>query len=161
MDLLDLIGWELPLGMPKLDRLGIVERDPEARGQLLGKNAPSEGKHPGPLDATVSNQRDIGRAAADVDKDPAEVVDLVGGGAARHRVRFRDGCDQLQVELRSDRLQRADVGQRRKGVEDSDHHLLALEVDRVVHGETVDAHAGDGGVDQLDVDVRNPELEAH
>ena len=53
------------------------------------------------------------------------------------------------------------MGQRREGVEHRDHHLFALEVDRVVNRETVDPDAGDGRVDQFDIDVRDAELEAH
>src|SRR5436305_5047642 len=53
------------------------------------------------------------------------------------------------------------MGQRRKGVEDGDHHRATLEAQRVDHCVPVDANAGDGGVDQLDVDVGNAELQAH
>src|ERR1700731_1797001 len=50
-----------------------------SRSRFFPKTPTPNGKHPGPLDPPVADQGEIGGPAADLDEDPAEVVDLVGG----------------------------------------------------------------------------------
>jgi len=130
---------QLALGVPELDRLGVRERDPEARCEFLGEDPTANRKHPGGFDAAVAHEGDVRSATTDVDEDAPGIVDLVGRRATRHRVRLGHGCHQLQVQLRGDGLKGADVRQRREGVEDGDDHLLSLESERIADGEPVDA----------------------
>src|ERR1700694_457252 len=95
------VGSRSPLDIScrvtELARLGIGEGDAEPGRQLLGEDPASDREHTGALDAAVANQGDVGGAAADVDEDAAEVVDLVGCGTAGHGVRLGDSGNQLQV----------------------------------------------------------------
>ena len=154
-------GASRAVAVRQLVALRLPHRDLQLAGQPLGERAAAEREHPGRLDAAVAHQRDVGGAAADVDEDGAARLDVLGVAAARQRVRLGDGGDHLEVELLGDGLQRADVVQRREGVEDGDVHNVALEVDRVAHRVAVDAHRGDGAVHQLDVDLGDAELVRH
>ena len=86
------------------------------------------------------------------------LADLVAAEDARDRVRLGDDLEQLQVELRGHALQRPEVDQRGERVEDPDLDVAALEADRVGERVAVDRGAGDGGVDEPDVDVGQPGL---
>ena len=49
-----------------------------------------------------ADERDVGRAAADVDEQRAGLADLLVAEHARDRVRLGDDLEQLQVQLRGD-----------------------------------------------------------
>ena len=82
------------------------------------------------------------------------LADLVVAEDAGDGVRLGDDLEQLEVELARDALQGAEVDQRRERVEDPDLDVAALEPDRVRQRVAVDRGAGDRGVDEPDVDVR-------
>ena len=143
-----------PAGVVDLERLGARERQVEAVGEALGERPATEREHPRALDAALADERDVGRPAADVDEQRAGLADLVAAEDARDCIRLGDDLEQLEVELRRDALQRPEVDQRRERVEDPDLDVAALEADRVGQRIAVDRRAGDRGVDEPDVDVR-------
>ena len=77
---------------------------------------------------------------------------------ARHRVGLGHDLDELEAQLLHDRFERAEVHQRRIGVEDRDAQVPALEADRVGDGVAVDAGCRDAGVDEAHVDVGQARL---
>ena len=89
------------------------------------------------------------------------LLDLFVVHASRDGVRLGDDRDQLQVEHARDGLQRAQMDQRRKRVEDADAHVTAVEADRIGHRVAVDRGAGDRGMDEADVDVGQARLPRH
>ena len=115
------------LGEVDLDLLGPRERQLEPIGERLGESPAAEREHARALDAALAHERDVGRAAADVDEQRAGLLDLLVVHAARHGVRLGDDRDQLQVEHARHGLQRAKVDQRRERVEDADPDVAALE----------------------------------
>ena len=118
-------------GVVDLERLGPRERQVEPVGEDLGERPAAEREHPRALDPALADERDVRRAAADVDEQRAGLADLVGAEDAGHGVRLGDDLEQLEVELRGDALERAEVDERRERVEDPDLDVAALEADRV------------------------------
>ena len=114
---------------------------------------PAEREHPRALDAALADQRDVRRPAADVDEQRAGLADLVAAEDARDGIRLGDDLEQLEVELAGDALEGPEVDQRRERVEDPDLDVAALEADRVRQRVAVDRRAGDGGMDEPDVDL--------
>ncbi len=147
-----------PAGVVDLERLGPRERQVQPVGEALGERPAAEREHPRALDAALADQRDVRRPAADVDEQRPGLADLVAAEDPRDRVRLGDDLEQLEVELRCHALQRAEVDQRRERVEDPDLDVAALEADRVGQRVAVDRGAGHRGVDEPDVDVRQPGL---
>ena len=145
-------------GVVDLGRLGPRERQLEPVGEALREGPAAEREHPGALDAALADERDVGRAAADVDEEGAGLADLVGAEDAGDGVRLGDDLEQLEVELRGDRLERPEMDQRGERVEDPDLHVAALEADRVGQRIAVDRGADDRRVDEPDVDVRQAGL---
>ena len=145
-------------GVVDLDGLGPRERQVQAVGEALGERPAAEREHPRALDAALADERDVGRPAADVDEQRAGLADLVAAEDAGDRVRLGDDLEQLEVELARDALERAEVDERREGVEDPDLDVAALEPDRVGQRVAVDRGAGDRRVDEPDVDVRQAGL---
>ena len=123
-------------GVVHLERLGPRERQVEAVGEALGERPAPEREHAGALDAAVADERDVGRAAADVDEQRPGLADLVAAEHARHGIRLGDDLEQLEVELARDALQGAEVDERREGVEDADLHVPPLEAHRVRRART-------------------------
>ena len=99
-----------PAGIVDLERLGARERQVEPVGEALGERPAAEGEHPRALDAALADERDVGRAAADVDEQRARLADLVAAEDARDGVRLGDDLEQLEVELRGDALESARGG---------------------------------------------------
>ena len=93
-----------------LERLGPRERQVQAVGEALGERPATEREHPRPFDAALADERDVGRAAADVDEQRPGLADLVAAEDARDRVRLGDDLEQLEVELRGHALERARGG---------------------------------------------------
>ena len=92
-------------------------------------------------------------------KSAPGLLDLLGARGTRATAYgSATTCEQLEVELAGDRLQRPQVDERRERVEDADLHVPALEADRVRHGVAVDAGRGDRRMDQPDVDVGQARL---
>ena len=147
--------------MGDLEALRLVEVHREVGGEPLGERAAAEREHPRGLDAAAADDGDVGRSAADVDEDRAELVRLGRRAAAGQRVRLGDRGNKLEVELLSDRLQRPDMREWRERVEDRDLDDVALEVDRVAHRVAVDAHRRDRAVDELDVDLLDAQVVRH
>ena len=147
-----------PAGVVDLERLGPRERQVQPVGEALRERPAAEREHPRALDAALADERDVGRAAADVDEQRAGLADLVAAEDAGDGVRLGDDLEQLEVELAGDALQRAEVDQRRERVEDPDLHVAALEPDRVRQRVAVDRGAGDRRVDEADVDVGQARL---
>ena len=145
-------------GVVHLERLGARERQVEPVGEALGERPATEREHPRALDAALADERDVGRAAADVDEQRTGLADLVAAEDARDRVRLGDDLEQFEVELRRDALERPEVDERRERVEDPDLDVAALEADRVGQRVAVDRGAGDGRMDEPDVDVRQARL---
>ena len=83
----------------------------------------------------------------------AGLLDLLVVHAPRDGVRLGDDGHELEVEHAGHGLQRAQVNQRRKRIEDADAHVAAVEADRVGDRVAVDRRAGDRRVDEADVDV--------
>ena len=137
-----------------LERLGSRERQVEPVGEGLRERPAAEGEHARPLDAALPDERDVGRAAADVDEQRAGLPDLV---ATRGTRATAYGSATISSSSRSSwlatRLQRAEVHERRERVEDADLHVAALEPDRVGDRVAVDRGAGHGRVHEPDVDV--------
>ena len=77
---------------------------------------------------------------------------------ARHGIRLGHDLEQLQLQLLGHGLERAEVNERREGVEDADPDVAALEADRVRDRVAVDLGAGDGRVDQPHVHLRQAGL---
>ena len=142
-----------PARVVDLERLGPRERQVEPVGEALGERPATEREHARPLDAALADERDVGRAAADVDEQRPGLADLVAAEDARDGVRLGDDLEQLEVELRGHALERPEVDERRERVEDADLDVAALEADRVGQRVAVDRGAGDRGVDEPDVDV--------
>ena len=128
-----------PAGVVDLERLGPRERQVEPVGDRLRERAPAEREHPGALDPALTDERDVGRPAADVDEERPGLLDLVGTEDPGDRVRLGDDLEELEVELAGDALERAEVDERRERVEDPDPHVAALEADRVRDRVAVDA----------------------
>ena len=147
-----------PAGVVDLERLGPRERQVEAIGEALGERPAPEREHPGPLDAALADERDVRGPAADVDEERACLADLVAAEDPRDRVRLGDDLEQLEVQLRCHALERTEVDERSERVEDPDLDVAALEADRVGQRVAVDRGAGDRGMDEPDVDVRQPGL---
>src|SRR5206468_1523024 len=118
------------------------EGEIEALGDRLREGPPAEGEHPGRLDAAAAHERDVGRAAPDVDEEAAGLNDPIAAQAARDGVRLGDDGQELQVELRCDALERADVDQQGEGAEDAELEVATLESDRIGDRVAVDARAG-------------------
>jgi len=70
-----------------------------------------------------------------------------------HGVRLGDDLEEIQFEVLGDALEGAQVDERRERVEDTDLDVAALEADRVRNRVAVDLSAGDGGVDETDIDL--------
>ncbi len=121
--------------------LGPRERQVEPVGQALGERPTAEREHPGALDAALADERDVRRPAADVDEQRAGLPDVVAAQDPGDRVRLGHDLEQLEVELRCDALQRAEMDERRERVEDADLDVAALEPDRVGQGVAVDRGA--------------------
>ena len=141
------------VGVVDLDALGLLEARVEAVGQRLREGAAAEREHARALDAAAAHEGDVRRAAADVDEERARLSDLLARDGARHGVGLGHDLDELEAELLDDRLQGAQVDERRVGVEDRDAQVAALEADRVGDHVAVHAGAGHGGVDEAHVDV--------
>ena len=125
-------------GVVDLERLGPRERQVEPIGEALRERPTAEREHPRPLDAALADERDVRRAAADVDEQRPGLADLVAAQDAGDGVRLGDDLEQLEVQLRRDALERAEVDERRERVEDPDLHVAALEADRVGERVAVD-----------------------
>ena len=147
-----------PAGVVDLERFRARERQIQSVGEALGEGASAEREHPRPLDPALADQRDVGRPAADIDEQRARLADVVAAEDARHGIRFGHDLEQLEVELRRDALERPEVDERRERVEDPDLDVAALEADRVRQRVAVDRGARHRGMDQPDVDVRQPRL---
>ena len=143
-----------PAGVVHLERLRARERQVEPVRDRLRERPSAEREHPRPLDAALPDQRDVRRAAADVDEQGARLAHVLRAQHPGDRVRLGDDLEQLEVELARDRLQRAQVHERRERVEDADLDVAALEADRVGEPVAVDRRADDRAVDEPDVDVR-------
>ena len=94
--------------MRDLESLRLVEVHREIGGKSLGERPSSEGEHPGRFDAAAPDHGDVRGPAADVNEDGAQLVGLGGRAAACQGVRLGDRGHELEVQLLSDRLQRAD-----------------------------------------------------
>ena len=141
-----------------LEGLGARERQVQPVGEALGERPTAEREHPGPLDAALADEGDVRRPPADVDEQRPGLADVVAAEHARDGIGLGDDLEQLEVELRRHALQGAQVDQRRERVEDPDLDVPALEADRVGQRVAVDRGAGDRGVDQPDVDMRQAGL---
>ncbi len=122
----------------------------------LGERPAAEREHARPLDAAMPDEGHVRRAAADVDEQRAGLLHLLAGQDTGYRVRLGDDLEQLQVELLGDALQGTQVNERRKGVEDADLDVAALEPDRVGDRIAVDLGAGDRSMNQPHVHLRQP-----
>src|SRR5437588_9610896 len=139
--------------MAQLAGLRLFEGQAHGDRETPGERSPAEVEHPGAFDAAVAQQRDVGRAAADVYKDAALLPRLVPGRRAGQRVGLRHGGDQLEIKLPDDRLDRADLRDRRERVEYRHLERAALEADRVRDRVAVDPHLGDGRVDKARLEL--------
>src|ERR1700692_681988 len=108
-----LLGREKTFGVAKLARLCLLIAEPESEGETPCECAPAQVEHTGSLYASVAEQRDIGRAAADVNKDATFGPRLLACARSGERIRLRDCPCQLEVELTHDGVDRVDVCHRR------------------------------------------------
>ena len=118
-------------GVVHLERLGPREGQVEPVGDRLGEGATAEGEHARALDAALADERDVRRAAADVDEQGPRLAQLLAAEHAGDGVRLGDDLEQLEVELAGHALERAEVDERCERVEDADLDVAALEADRV------------------------------
>ena len=100
----------IPTRVVDLALLRPRERQVKAVGEALRERPTAEREHPGALDAALADERDVRRAAADVDEQRARLADLLVAEDARDGVRLGDDLDELEVELVGDRLERARGG---------------------------------------------------
>src|SRR5438270_13743486 len=100
--------------MPQLARLGLFVAQSERERKPPREGSAAQVEHPRAFDAAVADERDVGRAATDVDEDPALGPDLLVGARPRQGVWLRDGGGEFEVELTDDGLDGVDVSPRRK-----------------------------------------------
>ena len=137
-----------------LERLGPRKGQVEPIGDALGERAAPEREHPRALDPALAHERHVRRPATDVDEERAGLADLVLTEDPGNGVRLGDDLQELEIELRGDALQGAEMNQRRERVEDPDLDVPTLEPDGIGQRVPVDRRAGHGGVDEPHVDVR-------
>src|SRR5579864_4415803 len=142
-DLAVLIRREQSLGVAHLARLCFFVAQAEREREAAREGATAEVKHPCALHAAVAYERDVGRAAPDVDEDSTLGPYLLVGARASQRVWLRHSGGKLEVELANDGLDGVDVRHRRESVEDGHLEVFAREPNRVRHRVSVDPHIRD------------------
>src|SRR4029079_19325133 len=145
-------------GVVDLCGLGARERQLQSVREALRERPAAEGEHARALNAALPDERNVRRPAADVDEERARLADLVRAEDTGDGVRLGDDLEQLQVQLRGHRLERAEMNERREGVEDPDLDVAALEADRAPQRVAVDRRGDDRRVDEPDIDVRQAGL---
>ena len=84
-------------------------------------------------------------------EERTHVAAVVEAQAFRYRVGFAGDHEDPTIEQPGDRFHRAVLHERGEDVEHRDVHARAREGDRIGDFHVIDAHAGDGRVDELDV----------
>jgi hypothetical protein len=141
-------------GVVDLQRLGARERQVEPVGEALREGPAAEREHARALDPTLADERDVRRAATDIDEQGTCLADLIRTQDASNGVRLGDHLEQLQVELARDALQGSQMDEWGERVEDPDLHVAALEADGIGQRVAVDRGADDCRMDEPNVDVR-------
>ena len=128
------VGHRHAAGVVHLDFLGPRKRQVQAVRDRFRERAATEGEHARALDAAVPDARHVRGAAADVDEESARLQDLIARHDAGHGVRLGNDLDQLQIQLLGHALQRAEMNERREGVEDADLDVAARNPTGLVTG---------------------------
>lgn len=132
-----------------------VEIDVESFSDLVGEAATADAEHLRPLDATIVDDGNIGRAATDIHDDTGEIaVKLVAEASAANRKRFDSDGKQIKRELGANFLDGRDMDERSESGVELEDDVGSLKADWVADFVTVDSNRDDSRIDEADFNVR-------